>query len=112
MKFIKAYVKKPEKEPEEKIFRPNLQNISKLIGGPMYTLKIQLTTGKKIVVIYNQFQPTGIYNFTICPTEDKKSFVDITGTVIVCGRTEDDRLIGLDLDPEEQKEIFRQPYEV
>lgn len=112
MNNIKAIIKKPDQDPVEKIFRPNLKNIDKLIGGPMYTLKIQLTSGKKIVVIYPQEQPTKKYNFTICPVEDKTSFVDMNGTVIICGRADDDRLIGVELTEEERKELFRNPYEL
>ena len=112
VKNIKSIIKKPDQEPFEKIFRPNLKNIDKLIGGPMYTIKLMLTSGKKIVIIYPQDQPNMKYNFTICPIEDKKSFIDINGNVIVCGRDDDDRLIGVRLTEEEQKELFRNPYEL
>ena len=112
MKVIKALLKKPDQDPVEKVFRPNLMNLDKLTGGPMYTLKLTLTSGKKIVIIYPQDQPNKKYNFTICPVEDKKSFVDINGNVVVCGRTDDDRLIGVQLTEEEQKELFRCPYEL
>ena len=112
MNNIKAIIKKPDQDPVEKIFRPNLKNIDKLIGGPMYTIKLMLTSGKKIVIIYPQDQPNMKYNFTICPIEDKKSFIDINGNVIVCGRDDDDRLIGVQLTEEEQKELFRNPYEL
>lgn len=112
MKSIKALTKKPNQEPEVKIFRPNLKNIDKLTGGPMYTIRMMLTTGKKIVIIYPQDQPNQKYNFTICPTEDRKSFIDINGPVIVCGRSDDDRLIGVELTEAEKKEIFRCPYEL
>ena len=111
MNSITALIKKPDMEAVEKIFRPNLKNIDKLIGGPMYTLKIQLTSGKKIVIIYPQEQPSKKYNFTICPVKDKKSFIDINGNVIVCGRSDDDRLIGVRLTEDERKELFQNPYE-
>lgn len=112
MKVIKALTKKPGQDPVEKIFRPSLKNIDKLIGGPMYTVKLLLTTGKKIVIIYPQDQPNKKYNFTICPTEDKNHFIDINGNVIVCGRADDDRLIGVQLTEDELKELFRCPYEL
>jgi len=112
MNQIKALTKKPGQRAVGKIFRPSLKTLDKLTGGPMYTLKITLTTGKKIVVIYPQDQPHHKYNFTICPVEDKKSFVDINGPVVVCGRADDDRLIGVQLTEEEQEELFRQPYEL
>lgn len=112
MKVIKALTKKPGQDPAEKIFRPSLKNIDKLIGGPMYTVKLLLTTGKKIVIIYSQNQPNEKYNFTICPTEDKNHFIDINGNVIVCGRADDDRLIGVQLTEDELKELFRCPYEL
>ena len=78
----------------------------------MYTVKLLLTTGKKIVIIYPQNQPNEKYNFTICPTEDKNHFIDINGNVIVCGRADDDRLIGVQLTEDELKELFRCPYEL
>lgn len=112
MKVVKALLKKPDQEPVEKIFRPSLKNIDRLIGGPMYTLKLTLTSGKKIVVIYHQDQPNQKYNFTICPVEDKRSYVDINGNVIICGRMDDDRLTGVQLTEDEQKELFRCPYEL
>ena len=112
VKVIKALIKKPDQDPVEKIFRPNLMNFDKIIGGPMYTLKIQLTSGKKIVIIYPQEQPNKKYNFTICPVEDKKSYIDINGNVIICGRRDDDQLTGVQLTEDELKELFRNPYEL
>ena len=71
-----------------------------------------IAEGKKMVIIYPQDQPNEKYNFTICPTEDKNHFIDINGNVIVCGRADDDRLIGVQLTEDELKELFRCPYEL
>lgn len=111
---IVSYIKTPENDPERVTCQTNVRAIDKKVGGPFHSLQIRLTTGKNVVLFYDQngIQRGRRYNFTICPTTDRRTWIDLYGPVLVEGFDQDDRLIDIELTPEEQKELFAVPYDV
>lgn len=111
MKSYKAYFKKPGQDPVEIRTRPDVNSVYNKVGGAYYKEHIRLSNGKEIELFYYQMsvRENMEYNFTICPTEDKRTWIDICGPVLV---TAD--VIGSDLQltAEEMKELFRVPYEL
>lgn len=111
---IVSYIKTPENNPERVTCQTNVRAIDQKVGGPFHSIKIKLSTGKNVVLFYDQngIQRGRSYNFTICPTTDRRTWIDLYGPVLVEGFDQDDRLIDIELTPEESKELFKVPYDV
>lgn len=98
----------------ETIF-PSLKRISKLLDGPPFAIRLKLSTGRRVVVMSasGATQAGKEYNFTICPIDDKKSWIDISGPAIIAGRDDKtDDLRTVELTDEEFAEIYKKPYEI
>lgn len=105
-KTLKGIYKQPGQNPITVSTRPTMSGISDKVGGAYYSICIQLTTGKVVTVYYYQFSDTKHeYNFTICPTPDKRTWIDICGPVLVLGVGD------LALTDQEAAELFKCPYE-
>ena len=111
-KEIKAYIKTPENEPVRVTCSTLIRDIDKKVGGPARMTQLKLSTGKNVVVISDQnaIQRGRRYNFTICPTEDRRTWIDVIGPVLVEGYDQDNNLVDIELTDEEMKELFRVPY--
>lgn len=105
-KTLKGVFKQPGQDPITVRTRPTMSGIVDKVGGAYYSITIKLTTGKCVTVYYYQYADTKRkYNFTICPTPDRKTWIDICGPVLVLG-------IGdLTLTDQEAAELFVVPYE-
>lgn len=110
MKAFHSVVKKPGEDPIDRRIIPSMKGIADAVGGPFYSVRIQLRSGRHIAVFYNQFQAKLDYNFTIDPNGDPKYYIDINGTAIVYG-TAGENLTHVELTPDERAELFRNPYE-
>lgn len=108
---MKAYMKQPGQDPEViNLNAAHPKEIISKVGGAFYRTPIQLSTGKVVELFsYQMAIREGLeYNFSICPTDDKRTWIDISGPVLVTSRN----IQGdLELLEEEEKEIFRVPYE-
>lgn len=109
MREKQSLFKMPGEDPVIVWSKPNPKSIIDKVGGAFYRTDIQLSTGKKVVLFYYQMSVRDgcEYNFTICPTEDKRTWIDICGPVLVMAPDDAD----LDLEVEECEELFRVPYE-
>lgn len=109
MDFVKAFFKNPGSDPVQVKTRPSRKAMADQVGGAYYQQKIKLSTGKTIELFYYQLAVSKLmdYNFSICPTEDKRTWIDISGPALVVGEDMTDA----DLTAEELKELFRVPYE-
>ena len=89
--------------------KPNPKSIIDQVGGAFYRQDIQLTSGKRVVLFYYQMSVREgcEYNFTICPTEDKRTWIDICGPVLIMAPDE----LDLELTEEEAAELFRVTYD-
>ena len=106
IKKKKALFKEPGNVPKYIQVRPTLKDISDKVGGAFYRLTIQLSTGLKIDLYYYQLADLKRdYHFTIMPTPDKRTWIDICGPVLIF--TDGDR----ELTEKETAELFAVPYE-
>lgn len=105
-KTLKGVYKQPDQPHVSVRTRPTMSGIADKVGGAYYSICLQLTTGKTVTVYYYQFADTKKkYNFTICPTPDKRTWIDICGPVLVLGVGD------LTLTDQEAAELFQCPYD-
>ncbi|MBR5013478.1 MAG: DUF3846 domain-containing protein [Bacteroidales bacterium] len=112
MKFT-AYRKEPEKEPEQIRIESILGKMTGLVGGPLFMVRVTLTTGKRVVIIQDQdaTRKGKDYNFTLQPTPDRRTWIDFYGSILICGRAADDEFEDLELTSDELDELITIPYE-
>lgn len=112
-KEIKSYIKTPENDPVRVTCSTLIRDIDKKVGGPYHSIQLKLTTGKNVVLFYDQnhLEHNRRYNFTICPTPDKRTWIDLYGPVLVEGFDDEDRLTDIELTDDEMTELFVVPYE-
>lgn len=113
MKRLQGYYKKDiYAKPQPRQIRTALKDLNKMLeGGPPFVFRVKLTTGTVCVVIMSS--ETGRkYNFTVCPTIDRKTWIDVTGPAIVCGADENEDLADITLTDAEMNELFKMPYEL
>ncbi len=113
MKPLHVEIKRPEEKPKDKRVVMKLKNLHEIIGGPVYSVKLKLTSGTRIAVFYGQdaTPTTAEYNFTICPTEDPRTWIDINGPAIITGRNHvTDELLNVTLTDDDRKELYKTPY--
>ena len=113
MKPLHVEIKRPEQDPENKRVVMMLKNLHDIIGGPVYSVKLKLRTGTRVAVFYGQnaTPSDSAYNFTICPTEDPRTWIDIFGPAIITGRNHNtDALLHITLTDDERREIYKTPY--
>ena len=111
---LRVYVKYEDaQEVKEGIIKNNLAAFGKILKGPPAAIRIKTTTGKPIVIFTGSSATpaNSNYNFTICPTIDKRTWIDIHGNAIICGRNEREQLTECNLSPEELGELLAVPYE-
>lgn len=102
----KALFKEPGKDPETIEIRPTVGDVSEKVGGAYYIIRIRLTTGTEIELFYYQLSDLKLeYHFTIMPTPDKRTWVDICGPVLIFVNGDQD------LTDDERAELFKVPYE-
>lgn len=108
-KTIRALFKAPEQDPVIVDTVPSEKTIIGSLGGAYYKQDIQLSTGKMVTMFYYQMSVRNNlkYNFTICPTDDKRTWIDICGAVLVFGSGNSD----IYLTKDEINELFKIPYE-
>lgn len=111
---IKGYIKRPDKDPERVAVDHSLKWMSNVVGGPVGAIKIKLRSGKDISLMINSSGTFfGLpYNFTVCPTIDKKTYFDIVGPCVIVGRDDNDNIVSVDLDDKDLSELISYPYEI
>ena len=111
-RIIQAYLKTPENDPVRVTCSPLIRDIDRKVGGPHRMTQLRLSSGKNVVIISDQnaIQRGRRYNFTICPTPDRRTWIDIIGPVLIEGFDQDDRLTDIELTADEMAELFKVPY--
>lgn len=115
MNVLQCYKIEPGKKL--KLYRTfdTLESIENAVGGIPEFIKVKLRSGKQISLVFDS-APMSLanmkdYNFTLCVVpEDKKTWIDFMGPVLVMGRKDDD-LVDLELAPSEVKELIMRPYD-
>lgn len=116
MKF-KALYKRPGKKPEVRYISNSPAKIDSLVGGHFEPLKLKLYPYESAPQVTIFFFAEAVimredYNFTIIvDLNDKKTWLDLSGPVVVFGR-KDDELCDIDLTEDDMKWLFQEPYEV
>lgn len=108
-----VYVKyEDEAEPKAGTIKNNLEAFGKILKGPPAAIRIQTTTGKRVVIFTGSSATpaNSKYNFTICPTTDRRTWIDIHGNALICGRNEQEQLTECNLTAEELTELLAVPY--
>ena len=115
MKVLSCYKIEPKKKLKKYRTVDTLESIENAVGGIPEFIKVKLRTGKQVSIVFDS-TPMSIanlkdYNFTLCGVpEDKKTWLDFMGDVLVLGR-EDDNLTDLELEEAEIDELISRPYD-
>ena len=92
-----------------------LKSIDAAIGGIPEFVKVKLRGGKQVSIVFDS-APMNLnnlkdYNFTLrIVPNDKKTWIDFMGPVLIMGRQEDE-LVDIDLDQDEIDELISHPYD-
>lgn len=115
MKVLSCYKIEPKKKLKKYRTVDTLESIENAVGGIPEFIKVKLRSGKQVSIVFDS-TPMSItnlkdYNFTLCVVpEDKKTWLDFMGDVLVLGR-EDDNLTDLELEEAEIDELISRPYD-
>lgn len=112
--MITGYIKRPGEDPERGKIDPSLKWMTKTLDGPVGAVQVKLTSGTEISIMVNSSAAFFAlpYNFTVCPTIDKRTWIDIVGPCVIVGRDAAANMVSVDLDEKEIAELISYPYEV
>lgn len=115
MNILNCYKIEPKKKLKKFRTVDTLESIENAVGGIPEFVKVKLRSGKQISIVFDS-APMSLanlkdYNFTLCVVpEDKKTWLDFSGPVLIMGRS-DDNLIDIELEEEEIDELISRPYD-
>lgn len=110
--MITGYIKRPGEDPERGKIDPSLKWMTKTLGGAVGAVQVKLTSGTDISIMVNSSIFALPYNFTVCPTIDKRTWIDIVGPCVIVGRDAAANMVSVDLSEKEIAELISYPYEV
>ena len=91
MNVLQCYKIEPKKKLKRYKNVDTLESIENAVGGIPEFIKVKLRSGKQVSIVFDS-TPMSItnlkdYNFTLCVVpEDKKTWLDFMGDVLVLGR--------------------------